>query len=122
MTGVLIYSCESTAPDYERRIKKIGMRAIKCSETYDSTLNYKDAIEGFGYGGGDLYYSLSVAKLTSKNARVEPGKGDLDGMYRGNKAGYYMKLIDGKKEVWVRLRYDKRDNKFHMVNFITMKK
>ena len=116
-----LMSCIS-APDYKQRITEIGKNIISLSVDFEEHRNYRDTIRDFGYGKSTLYKVVYQIKYNPLTSKVIPGKGELRDMYSGNRAGYYMKLVDKKKEIWVRLRYDPTSDKFYMVNYVTKSK
>ena len=115
----IIYSC--SAPDYKNRIEKIGKDVILLSETYDSKFSYRDTVKDFAYGNNNLFNDLNRNNYRSSESEVIGAKGELP-MYSRSKAGYYMKLIKNDKEYWIRLRYDRQNDNFHMVNYISHNK
>ena len=118
---VLFFACSpEPAPNYEYRLKRIGKKTVKLSEEYNPSLSYRDTIQDFAYGNNDLYIALFNHKFRSDSVQLEVGKGtlgdfnDQDGAVQ---ADYFIKFIQGKKEVWLRLKYNRETDKFHLVGY-----
>ena len=121
--GLFVNACShEPAPNYENRLDEIGIKVVRLSEEYNSSLSYRDTILDFAYGNNELYFTLYNHKFRSDSVQLEVGNGpvgdfnDQDGAVQ---ADYFIKFIQGKKEVWLRLKYNRGDDKFYMVGYHT---